>query len=101
MLGEDKAFFVLVYSDNNSKYTLNYYELILEDNSGNTGTALDNVETAIVFDGAELVASGDICVFGVNGQLMLQGVDCVSVDRLPAGVYVVKTATVATKIMLK
>lgn len=101
IFGEDKAFFVLVYSDNNSKYTLNYYELILEDNSGNTGTALDNVETAIVFDGAELVASGDICVFGANGQLVLQGVDCVSVDRLPAGVYVVKTATVATKIMLK
>lgn len=101
IFGEEKAFFVLAYSDNNSKYTLNYYELLLEDNSGNTETALDDVEIAVVLDGTELVASGDICVFGVSGQLMLQGVDCVSVDRLPAGVYVVKTATATTKIILK
>ena len=74
---------------------------MLFEKEDDTETALDNIETAVVFDGEVLVAEGDIYLFNVNGQLLMQGVDCVSVDRLPAGVYVVKTATVATKIMLK
>lgn len=96
----DKSTLVLVYSDNNQKYTLNYYDLLFEKED-DTETALDNIETAVVFDGEVLVAEGDIYLFNVNGQLLMQGVNRMDVTELSAGVYVVKTASTTAKIVIK
>lgn len=90
----------MVYSDNNQKYTLNYYDLLFEKED-DTETALDNIETAVVFDGEVLVAEGDIYLFNVNGQLLMQGVNRMDVTELSAGVYVVKTASTTAKIVIK
>ncbi len=123
----DKSTLVLVYSNNNQKYTLNYYDLLAgendntgddntgddntgDDNTGddNTGddnndteTALDNVETTVIFDGKVLMAEGDIHLFNMNGQLIMQGVDRMNVAELSSGVYVVKTATAIVKVVVK
>jgi hypothetical protein len=97
----NKSTLVLVYSDNNQKYTLNYYDLLFEDDEENTETALDVVESAVVFDGEVLMAEGDIYLFNVNGQLIMQGADRMDVTELSAGVYVVKTASTTAKIVIK
>lgn len=97
----NKSTLVLVYSDNNQKYTLTYYDLLVAKDEDNTETALDKVETAVMFDGKVLVAEGDIYVFNVNGQLMMQGVNSVNVDELSTGVYVVKSANMVTKVVIE
>ena len=96
----NKSTLVLVYSDNNQKYTLNYYDLLFEKED-DTETALDVVESAVVFDGNVLMAEGDIYIFNVNGQLIMQGADRMDVTELSAGVYVVKTASTTAKIVIK
>jgi hypothetical protein len=96
----DKSTLVLVYSDNNQKYTLNYYDLLFEKED-DTETALDVVESAVVFDGNVLISEGDIYLFNVNGQLIMQGADRMDVTELSAGVYVVKTASTTAKIVIK
>lgn len=97
LANSSKSTLVLVCSDNNQKYTLNYYDLL--DARGDE-TSLDNVESGVVFDDEVLRAEGDIYLFNVNGQLLLQGVDCVNVDALPAGVYVVRTDRATVKVIL-
>jgi hypothetical protein len=97
----NKSTLVLVYSDNNQKYTLTYYDLLVAKDEDNTETALDKVETAVMFDGKVLVAEGDIYVFNVNGQLMMQGVNSVNVDELSTGVYVVKSLNMVTKVVIE
>lgn len=66
--------------------------------------AIENVtedaKISVWFEGDELVAEGDIMLFNVNGQLMMNAVDRMNVAGLPIGVYVVKTATGMTKVIL-
>ncbi len=97
----NKSTLVLVYSDNNQKYTLNYYDLLAEEDDDDIETALDGVETAIVFDGEVLMAEGDIYLFNVNGQLIMQGANRMDVTGLSAGVYVVKSANTTAKVVVK
>lgn len=100
LTNEHKSTFVLVYSNSSQKYTLNYYGLLVEE-EGNIGTVLDNVERGVVFDGKVLMAEGDIYVFNVNGQLMMQGVNRLDVVELPIGVYVVRTTNAIDKFVVK
>ena len=74
---------------------------MLFEKEDDTETALDKIETAVVFDGEVLVAEGDIYLFNVNGQLLMQGVNRMDVTELSAGVYVVKTASTTAKIVIK
>ncbi len=100
LTNEHKSTFVLVYSNSSQKYTLNYYGLLVEE-EGNIGTVLDNAERGVVFDGKVLMAEGDIYVFNVNGQLMMQGVNRLDVVELPIGVYVVRTTNAIDKFVVK
>jgi hypothetical protein len=74
---------------------------LLFEKEDDTETALDVVESAVVFDGNVLISEGDIYLFNVNGQLLMQGVNHMDVTELSAGVYVVKTASTTAKIVIK
>ena len=78
---------------------LNLWFEILEE-----GVAIENVtedaEISVWFEGDELVTKGDMMLFNVNGQLVMYGVDRINVVGLPIGVYMVKTATGMTKVIL-
>ncbi len=66
-------------------------------------TALDNVidNNVVKFEGDYLIAEGNIYLFNVNGQLMMYGVDKMNISGMPAGVYVVRCADTAVKVILK
>ena len=61
----------------------------------------DNKLMVVWFEGEELVAEGEFYLFNVSGQLMKQGVDRMNVGGLPAGVYVVRTAETAAKVIIR
>lgn len=61
----------------------------------------DNKPMVVWFEGEELVAEGEFYLFNVSGQLMKQGVDRMNVGGLPAGVYVVRTAETAAKVIIR
>ena len=66
--------------------------------------AIENVtedaKISVWFEGDELVAEGDIMLFNVNGQLMMNAVDRMNVAGLPVGVYVVRTTNGVAKVIL-
>ena len=65
-------------------------------------TAVDNVvANEVMFEGDYLIAEGNIYLFNVNGQLMMYGVDKMNISGMPAGVYVVRCADTAVKVLLK
>ena len=72
--------------------------------NGDVEVAIENVtedtKISVWFEGDELVTKGDMMLFNVNGQLVMYGVDRMNVVGLPIGVYVVKTATGMTKVIL-
>jgi hypothetical protein len=66
-------------------------------------TALDNVidNNVVTFEGDYLIAEGNIYLFNVNGQLKMYGVDKMNISGMPTGVYVVRCADTAVKVILK
>jgi hypothetical protein len=76
------------------------FEEEVEPEPDSVENVVDNSQIVVWFEGDELVATGDMMLFNVNGQLVMCGAERMNVASLPMGVYVVRTSTGAAKVIL-
>lgn len=74
---------------------------IIEPEPDNVENVVDNSQILVWFEGDELVGEGEMYLFNVNGQLIMQGENRMSVVGLSNGVYVVRTAEGVAKVIVK
>lgn len=89
--------FVYYYDNETSKYTLDIYQLPLNDPSGVESVGEETPEISI--EGSALVANGEIKVYTLDGKLVASGTDSVEFASLESGIYVINAGGKTYKIM--
>lgn len=91
--------FVYYYDSENSKYTLDVYNLPLNDESGvsqvSDGTSVLNIENGIIY------ASGEIAVYSIDGSKAAKATNSLDLSTLKDGVYVLVVDGKAFKFLKK
>lgn len=87
------------YIDNSSRFSVEFYDLPLLDNSGIESVAGDG-NSQIAYDGQTISAQGQINVYSMQGVLAASGIGSVSTANLSAGVYVAVAGNSSRKIFV-
>lgn len=87
------------YIDDNDRFSVEFYDLPLLDNSGIESVEGDS-NSQIAYDGQTISAQGQIKVYSMQGALVASGFGSVSAASLPAGVYVAVAGNSSCKIFV-
>lgn len=101
--GRNKLMVSYDNSADNGAYTVDFYNLPLDDTNAIEGVGADtDAGSGVVFDGSTIAFNGKFTVYDAQGRICLSGVGSTDASKLATGLYIVVTDGGASrKIMVK